>query len=48
MALAKQLLRKRLYVPSHSAWVRVRVRRDEPYAHRSILAQLPYARLLIK
>jgi chlorite dismutase len=45
VALPEELLRQRLDVPSDTAWVRARVRRDQSYAHRAILAQVPYAKL---
>ncbi|MBA3348202.1 MAG: ATP-binding protein [Actinobacteria bacterium] len=36
-----QLLGERLDVPPDTAWIRVRVRRDEPYSHGAIVAQAP-------
>jgi chlorite dismutase len=45
VALPEELFGKGLYVPPDSAWIRVRVGRDERYAHRAILADLSYATL---
>jgi chlorite dismutase len=45
VTLAEQLLRERLYVSPNAAWIRVRVRGDQPYAHETILAEPSYATL---
>jgi chlorite dismutase len=39
--LMQKLLGERLHVPPDTAWVRVRVRRDEPHAHAAIVVHLP-------
>jgi chlorite dismutase len=45
VALAEKLLGESLRMAADPACVRVRVRGDEPYAHRSILTKPSYARL---
>jgi chlorite dismutase len=45
VALLKELLRQGLYVPSDSARIRVRVGRDERYAHQPIVAEVAGATL---
>jgi chlorite dismutase len=41
VTLTEELLRKRFHVSPHAAWIRVRVRGDQPYAHATILTQVP-------
>jgi chlorite dismutase len=41
VTLTEELLRKRFNMSAHTAWIRVRVRGDQPYAHATILTQVP-------
>ncbi len=46
MALRQELIRERLDMEPYAAWVRVRVGRNKPNAHATMLSRPPYATLV--